>query len=355
MAASPHQPVLSILVPVYNTGNLLACCLQSLSAQTAENIEIICLDDGSTDDSPAVLDAWAAKDERFKVIHQPNGGYGKAINTALAAAQGTWIGIVEPDDWVEPTMYAHLLELAATSTAPIIKGGYTIECHGDSRSAGKFVGVVPGTELPPAQAADYLLGSPAIWSAIYRRDWILQHGIRFSETPGAAFQDLGFGVRTWAAASSICLTPAAAYHYREDNPASSIRLLDEGAWHALREFDSLADVYPQITSTDMRNLMVKRIFHTMQADYRLRISTRISDFLSAYASLLNRYFPLDTLDAGAFKKREWHDLQLICKTPLQYPRRRKGHLSILQRIFSCRREAGHRVLRFCGLSIHLPH
>ncbi len=202
---------LSVLIPVYNTGNLLEPSLSSLSAQTVERIEFVCIDDGSTDGSSAVLDAWAARDSRFRVLHLPNGGYGKAMNRALAEARGEWVGIVEPDDTIEPTMYSHLLELAARTSSPVIKGNYTIERKGSSRPAGKFSDIPPGTELPAETATDYILGSLAIWSGIYRRDWLIANGIRFSETPGAAFQDLGFAIRTWVAAAipprQIGITP----------------------------------------------------------------------------------------------------------------------------------------------------
>lgn len=357
---------LSILVPVYNTGSYLEPCLKSLAAQNVAGIEFVCLDDGSTDGSGAVLDAWAARDSRFRVIHQPNGGYGKAMNAALDAARGTWVGIVEPDDWVDSTMYAHLMELAAGTHAPIVKGDYTIERNGSSHPAGKFAGMPPGTEDAPQNLPTCILGAPAIWSAIYRRDWLQACGIHFSETPGAAFQDLGFAIRTWVAAAipppidrnytpTICISPAAAYHYREDNPFSSSRKLDEGAWNALHELELQAGIFEKIPpdAATVRSLLVKRILHTLQADYRLRLSTRIPEYLAAYSALLNRYFPLCTLQASAFKKREWHDLQLIYNNPQQYPSRRRGNVSWLQRIYSCRRVAGHRVLRILGLAFHL--
>ena len=357
---------LSILVPVYNTGSCLEPCLKSLAAQNVAGIEFVCLDDGSTDGSGAVLDAWAARDSRFRVLHLPNGGYGKAMNAALAEARGEWVGIIEPDDTIEPTMYSHLMELAARTSSPIIKGNYTIERKGSSRPAGKFSDIPPGTELPAETATDYILGSLAIWSGIYRRDWLIANGIRFSETPGAAFQDLGFAIRTWVAAAippptgrnytpTICISPAAAYHYREDNPFSSSRKLDEGAWYALHELELQSDVFEKLPpeASAIRSILVRRILHTLQADYRLRISCRVQEFLAAYSTLLNRHFPLETLQSSAFKKREWHDLQLICQAPQQYPLRRKGNVSWLQRLFSCRRVAGHRMLRIFGFTFHL--
>lgn len=141
------------------------------------------------------------------------------------------------------------------------------------------------------------------------------------------------------------------------HPASSIRKLDEGAWAALRELELQADVFAALPpdAKAKRSILVRRILHTLQADYRLRVSTRIPEYLAAYSSLLNRHFPLSTLNTGCFKKREWYDLQLLYSTPQSYPSRRKSNVSWLQRIYSCRREAGHRVLRIFGLTFHLSH
>lgn len=347
--------MLSVLVPVYNTGNLLEPCLHSLVSQHLKNIEFICIDDGSTDGSGAILDYWAQQDKRFKVIHQANAGYGTAMNTALASAKGTWIGIVEPDDTVEPTMFSHLLELAENTTAPIVKGSYTGVGNGRRHAEPKFTTHTPGNILRATEATDYIYGNVAIWSAIYKRDWLIQNNIRFSATRGAAYQDLGFAIRTWLAADSICVTPAASYLYKEDNPASSTRKKDIGAWEVLREFELQEDVFVTIPQEDKtrRSILVRRILQSFQADYRLRITTRIQEYLTAYSQLLNRFFPLPFLSPKAFKKREWHDLQLLYHTPLLYPRHSKGNISILQRLFSCRREGGRRVLRICGLSIML--
>lgn len=355
-----HQitPKVSVLVPVYNSGDYLIVCIESLEKQTiGDNIEFICVNDGSTDESPARLDDWAARDPRVKVIHQKNGGYGKAMNAALDAASGSYIGIVEPDDWVEPDMFSNLLRLAEETGADIAKGIYVGETEKASHADTRFNSRLEGEVSKPEDFPEYLVGAPSIWAAIYRKEMIDAHKIHFSETPGASFQDFGFFIRTWAAAERIATTNTPVYHYREDNPDSSSRKLDSGAWAALYELESLTDIYHHLStkSAVVRSSLVRRIFHTMQADYRLRISCRIDEFLSAYSTLLRRHFPFQSLLPEVFTRREWHDLRLIYKSPRLFPSRRKGNLSILQRIYSCRREAGHRVLRLCGFAIHLSH
>ena len=87
------QPIVSLLIPVYNVEKYLAECLDSALAQTLSDIEIICIDDGSTDASGAMLDEYAKKDQRVKVIHKQNSGYGASMNRGLDAATGEFVGI----------------------------------------------------------------------------------------------------------------------------------------------------------------------------------------------------------------------------------------------------------------------
>ena len=102
----------SVLVPVYNVKKYLRQCLDSLAAQTLDGIEFICIDDGSTDGCSEILDAYAEKDERFRVIHKENSGYGASMNVGLRAARGEYIGIVESDDFADAEMFAALYDVA---------------------------------------------------------------------------------------------------------------------------------------------------------------------------------------------------------------------------------------------------
>lgn len=342
----------SVLVPVYNVANSLQRCLDSLAAQDCDSIEFICINDGSTDESASILDAKAAEDSRFRVFHQENSGYGKSLNKALELAGGTYIGIVEPDDWVEMNMFSHLINLAHTTGADIVKANYCIDRVNGCRPNEKFHGIAEGTCCKPAELPEYLQGSPSIWSAIYKRDWLNSSGIRFSETPGAAFQDLGFCIRTWLAARSIAITHATPYHYWEDNPAASSRKLEEGAWASFKEFSLLSGIFSRIPKEDraVRSLLVLRILATLRADYRSRIRETSKSFLLKYSHLLNEHFPIETLDQNTFTKNEWYDLQLLYQAPLTFPRKSKTRATLLQRIVSYRKEANHHVFRFLGMT-----
>ncbi len=103
------KDVISIIVPVYNVATSLQKCLNSILCQTYTNLEIILVEDGSTDSSGAICDAYASKDSRIKVIHKKNSGLVEARKTGICAAQGEYVGYVDGDDWIESDMYETLL------------------------------------------------------------------------------------------------------------------------------------------------------------------------------------------------------------------------------------------------------
>lgn len=117
---------ISVVVPAYNNAPWLPRCLDSLLAQTYENLEIIVVNDGSTDDTASVLDGYAAVHSRIKAIHKENGGVTSARLRGAAEAEGDWIGFIDGDDEIESEMYAHLLENAHVHGADISHCGHQI-------------------------------------------------------------------------------------------------------------------------------------------------------------------------------------------------------------------------------------
>ena len=120
------NPLISVIIPIYNAEQYLGQCLDSVKGQTYRNLEIICLNDGSTDNSLEIMRKHAAQDERIRVIDKRNQGYGASCNRGLDEAHGTYISIVEPDDWLEPRMYEDMLAFANQFEEPIdiIKTAY---------------------------------------------------------------------------------------------------------------------------------------------------------------------------------------------------------------------------------------
>ena len=128
------QPKVSIIVPTYNVEPYLRECLDSICRQTLKDIEIICVNDGSTDGSLAIINEYAERDSRIVVLDGPNGGYGKGMNRGLDRATGEYIGIVEPDDFIALTMYEDLYAIASEHDLDFVKADFyrfTREENGD--------------------------------------------------------------------------------------------------------------------------------------------------------------------------------------------------------------------------------
>jgi len=112
--------LISVIVPVYKAEKYLDFCVSSITAQTYTKLEVILVDDGSPDASPAMCDAWAARDRRIKVIHKANGGVSDARNTGLREAKGDYVAFVDSDDWIEPNMMEIMMEALEKYDADIV-------------------------------------------------------------------------------------------------------------------------------------------------------------------------------------------------------------------------------------------
>ncbi len=128
-------PKVSVIVPVYNTSKYLHQCLDCLAVQTLQDIEFIIVDDGSTDNSGIICDAYSKKDFRFKVIHQSNGGLAAARETGLKNAVGDFIIVCDSDDWAEPTMYEMLYNKIISTDADIVTCGFFTEYDNGKQSS----------------------------------------------------------------------------------------------------------------------------------------------------------------------------------------------------------------------------
>ena len=205
-----EKPKISIIIPIYNTEAYLPRCLDSILAQTYQNLQIILVDDGSTDGCGTMCDAYAKKDTRIEVIHQPNSGVAAARNAGLAVAYGEWIGWVDSDDWIEPDMFDCLLENALGSQADICICGRYEELP--RRTA--FFGWPERTVLEQKAAMKALLEDRHIDNALYDKLWKreLFDGIRFPE--GRTYEDLATVYRLFDRVTKVLCLPQPKYHYR---------------------------------------------------------------------------------------------------------------------------------------------
>ena len=235
------DPKVSVIVPCFNTVDYLAECLDSLVEQTLEDIEIICVDDGSTDDTRFMLREYAADDSRVRVICQiENGGYGKAVNAGLKQARGEYVGIVEPDDFVDARTYKVLYSEAVGNCLDVCKADFCRFWREDSGnlktsyvrvcSKDEFYGVV----FDPSLNQETLIGvPPSICAGLYKRDFLRRNCVWVNETPGASYQDNGFFFQTMFSAKRVKYLKRCFYWCRRDNPNSSVH--NTGKVYAMNE------------------------------------------------------------------------------------------------------------------------
>ena len=172
-----RQMTVSIIVPVYNTAQYLPVCLDSILAQSYEDFELVLVDDGSTDNSGAICDAYAAKDSRVRVFHQPNGGVSAARNHGVKEAQGDWICYVDSDDEVKPD-YLQVMVEAICSERCLVMGNLS-----DDRMSGNLREDIT---LQGEAMVRYLLESGALFlsgpvAKLFRRELLVKHDIHFPE------------------------------------------------------------------------------------------------------------------------------------------------------------------------------
>ena len=163
---------ISIIIPAYNIEKELARTLDSVLAQTYENMEIIVVNDGSKDGTGAVIDAYAAKDSRIRAIHKENGGVTSARLRGVAEATGDWIGFVDGDDWIEPDMYAHLMKNAREYGADISHCGYRMVFPNGRvdwyYNTGRLVQQDHESGLRDLVEGKFV--EPALWNKLFRKE-----------------------------------------------------------------------------------------------------------------------------------------------------------------------------------------
>lgn len=309
------MPKISILVPVYNVERYLRQCLDSLINQTLRDIEIICINDGSTDNSGKILAEYAKLDRRIFVITKSNSGYGDSMNQGLKRARGEYIGILEPDDWIEPEAYEKLYQLASWRSPEVVKANYYQENAGKTRKVTEITLASTGKLLDPRQDFAIFRFNPAIWSAIYQRKFLEKNDIKFLPTPGASYQDTGFSFKVWSCARKVVLTTDAFVHYRLDNQTSSVN--SPGKLHCI--VDEYQEIETFLTERGMFSELGSRMNAIKFRNYHWNLQ-RLSPALATkfYQTMRREFLASEeegVLDPTYFTKSEWLALRMILRHP----------------------------------------
>ena len=230
----------TVLIPTLNSIKFMKECIESVINQTLQEIEIIIVDAGSTDGTLELIESYQKEDARIQIVHSEKKSYGYQLNKGIALAKGSYIGVVESDDVIDPDMYAVLLDAAEKENLDFAKGSfinYAITEDGQEM-------IIPDVSIPkniigkvikPSEHKSLLIEDFYLWRGLYKADFLKENQIIFHESPGAAYQDIGFLYQTFTLAQRVIYLDKCVYKYRRNNSNSST--------YSLKAFSYLAKEY----------------------------------------------------------------------------------------------------------------
>lgn len=272
---SEQTPLISIIVPVYNIPDCLAKCVHSITAQTWRQMEILLVDDGSTDSTGALCDTLAEEDSRIRVFHKENGGSSSARNLGIREARGEYLGFVDSDDYIDPDMYEKLAEAALEYDAPIVQiGRNEVDEEGN---------VLPDICVPPQkteriESGEFLKellmhrGDCSFCTKLIRRDILGEQ--RFPE--GVLNEDFHLLVKLLPQMKEIISLPGYAYHVfyrigsntRKKSKEHFSRVFSDNVDNADMVEKIVAKEYPELLPVVLRFGVFQRL------DYLLHIPVK---------------------------------------------------------------------------------
>lgn len=302
----------SIIMPSLNVVRYIRQCMDSVVNQTLDDIEIVLVDAGSTDGTLEILEDYAVKDSRIILLHSEVKSYGHQMNIGIKEASGEYIGVVETDDYVEPDMFEKLYESAKRHDAEIVKGlMYRRYEYGNAESIEMPVDYIGGAGIENKLLdctcnADILLYNSNLWNGIYKKAFLVGNAVKFNETPGAAFQDIGFHHQVFSCAQRVVYIKEYIYHYRVFREGSS-------SWNS-NTLRYMYEEYKWLSETGRLNRQNDTVFLKMALDmlweYKKLLQyhdfdtslTCCSDMLSFFRSEFNRLESNDVFCGTAIER-----------------------------------------------------
>lgn len=253
--------LVSVIIPVYNAQDYIRKCVGSVMAQTLRDIEIICVDDGSPDNSLEILKELQAQDDRIKVISQPNGGAGAARNNGLRNATGEYLSFLDADDFFEPNMLEEAYNCAQEYRADFVVFN-SDQYHMDKDAFVEVPWVLRTKDIPPYMPFSYRQLTDNVfktfvgwaWDKLYRRSFVLEHDLWFQEQ--RTTNDMLFVFSALVVAKRIAIVDKVLAHQRRGGGAS-LSVTREKSWHCFR--DALNALKKRLVAED--------IFWELEQDY----------------------------------------------------------------------------------------
>ena len=324
----------SVIVPIYNVEKYLRKSLESIISQTLEDIEIICVNDGSKDNSRDILEEYAQKDPRIVIIDKENGGLSSARNAGMEVARGEYIGFVDSDDWIEDTMYEKLYYNAKLNESEMVICSvhkyddkrkqivdndkyYTLEYFEPKFFDGTFNHL---------DTKDFLLQVCVMaWNKIYKREVIEAKRAKFPE--GLIFEDGPFFFSIYFDMQRVSLVNEFLYYYRINRPHS---IIDKGGKNFIDLLDVTKLMFTEIVKlpyyNEIKNCFFKEKFNDalyrykmMNKKYKKQFFNKMKEF---YCSIdlegFDEEYPysgyvLSTVKDNNYKEFEYHNLKTKIK------------------------------------------
>ena len=314
----------SVSMPSLEVAPYMRECLDSVCAQTLKEIEILCVDAGSTDGTWEILCQKAAEDSRVTVLRSEKKSYGYQVNLGFRQASGAYVAIVETDDYIAPEMFEKLYEQAERDRLDVIKGCfYRFSGEGAERSF-SFADIAEprlyGKILDPSEDPSLLdRRSLYSWAGIYRRKFLEEKQILHNETPGASYQDNGFFFQVFTQAKRLAFTSKPYYYLRRDNPNSSINSAGK-VYCMCEEYDFIRAFLQKDPAREKRFAPMCARMRMFNYDFTFQRVAPVfkREFLHRYAADFQKLREAGELERGLYKDAEWEKLEAIMADPDLY-------------------------------------
>lgn len=253
------NPHISIIVPVYNVESFLPRCLDSLTGQTRRDVEVICVDDESPDNSLAILQRYAAQDERVRVVSQKNKRQGGARNTGFDLARGEWVAFVDSDDWVDADYFERLAEAAERTGADIACASMRKEGGRVQKWRAHYTQEVATDNVQEKFALCNCPPDFYVTNKLYRRAKLVEAGLRFAEH--VQYEDVEYLAHALVALGRMVCVPKTIYHYFASG-GSTVRSRQTAAkqqqrYNAHKAFIAFADSHGIAVGNRFRDIAIR--------------------------------------------------------------------------------------------------
>ena len=305
------MPKVTIVIPVLNVEPYIRECLDSVVNQTITDIEIFCIDAGSTDGTLEIEQEYAAKDSRITILDDIARSTGYSKNIGFKLAKSKYVAIVESDDYIALDMIEKLYNIAEKFDLDMVKGNYrTFLGDGDSRLFVDKSISLDGNDydrvIDPRTDNRYFCWDMYTWTGLYKKEFLDAYHIAHNESKGAAFQDVGFWFQTFCYAKRVYLTRDYFYHYRRDNPNASVNNPNR-TFVMCDEYRFLKDVLLRDEPTWKRVLPAyyHELFRSYFVTYERLASHLKSDFAQRFYDDISEGF-----ECGEIKKELFEEYEL---------------------------------------------